>query len=880
MINICPIKDSEGNLDEEALSHLVNIAGNIVEGGIKKYSEWKQAMEAKVPEMLNEGDMRTIWENLKADAERKTGQRQSLSVDDAFFKSMRARLGSTRKSADWVNALVGPNGDTTILNKILTETPLDVREAKIVSDATKALKIPRKPGAKATKGPMGIVQKAIDDAVMDKAASETELDADRPGEYKLNEPSQGEPPPSGYLLFDKQMANVLGGQDKADLFSSNVPQDIYEKMVDHGISSLTGKEAQIVSKAMAKVMEPPKKAKPTKFATDIKGIAKEARAQLNRHEAEKKLETHQTAKDWVLDQLQAQAPERRMDEVHKALAAVPDGDNRALAEVFNRFADRGTFGGTTWRLGLQGNMLNNPASLSVALGNHLLSFGVEQTLTKLIAKGMAPYLHASVDMNTLGRAIRLGLTKGVPEGAEIFAHGPNAMTLDNRNDLHTPGSELHQEFTVGNGGKVAGGINAVGRLGGRMHSAAWHAVGIGVQEVALQDAAHYAAIDEMKAAGEKWTPEQIRTRAAELHDDPTQAVLDEAEKQRQEQMFQNPNAFGNWLKGTNPGAKGGIARVARNAIAPIVPFATVASNIVGRGIEHTPGGLPAAVSVLNEITGYAHDNKLSISAKTLVPDIKAVLDHMPSAQRAHLAKILARGVVGTGVGALGYAGYKKGIVNPPNPQRGEYGSINGPFGKKWEVGRALGAYAPPLFLGADLARAQESHDAGVEYNPGLWAQNIGEASAENPMANTGQAYQEMFGGDTPKAGKASPVAKFAASYLTAGMPSFLTNLAGMTDNGTSSPSFKAANGQWAFDPAHMARDKNTEDMAQYIVNSIKSKVPYWRQTLPTSGHEDSSTLLLEPRHETEPTPAELAASRAGDLKHAMQYAHPRPKHKV
>lgn len=1061
----CPIKTPDGEIDESALHDLTAIGGHILEGGIKKYSDWKQALEKTVGPVFNEGDFQTIWQNLKADARQRTGTGQSSTKSDVFIERMARRLGSNRRAADFANALVDNDGNTTILNKLVDGQALTPAESKSVSDAYTAHVLKRKPGEKSNSGPMGIVQEALDAARLDKqkaatktpkgplqgpptpsdawqkhlsgalgipgakqlraqlgeAAFErvatgnaTEADTaaataayetirkNKPptqGTPKLNiapgfkddlntfrkslippkvkpdvvpkvklsdipqseqanfgrrikaglgdnadnffsalrddhrdianaldnghaltseqearlgelyidhapepktpteatgmiktlndavkesrkesagtfkdEPAerynvapdkeavQGEPPPTNDVLFDRKMADVLGGSDAAAKFRNALPTDLYDKMVTDGPKSLTPKEQETVTNAFAESAKPKAGSKPSEFVQSLKPIATEARAQIARDVAHAKTATFEASKGWVREQLHAsQTPlsAKRLEQLDTALDNLKDGDHKALAHVFNQFAPRGFF--KTARLNTQGSLLSNPGSLATALYSHLASAGVDNTLASGIANKLSGGLHAAHDPQLIAHAIATTLRKGVKEGygsvdvaklkqgiknrsmgqirgsvdtsmAELY-HGANPRILTGEDSMHPAGDPLHPELTFGNNGPIANTVNAVGRSAGRMHGALWHAVGVGLNEITKHDAAHYAAWDEMEKSGTKWTKEQIATRTRELMDSPNQTTIDNALKLRQEQMFQNPNALADALK-PKEGQKGAGAtfrNAVAGAVAPIQPFVNVASNISGRGLEHTAGGSIGSIA-------FQIGDAASAQGKSIhnLSDFKDVWKNMPAIDRAHIAKTAARGIIGTGISALGAAGYATGAINPPDPSKGEYGSINA-FGNKYEYGRVAGPYAIPLSLGA-YAAENVAHGKSWIPNPA----QLGESASDNPMSNQGEVLQNVFGHEHTGKNKAEPWMKAAAGYAGTAIPSVIRAIAATTD------------------PDHILRDANSADFLDYMYNSMKKAFPGARETLPPLNVQgvgtvpEAGTVYPEPRRVPDP----------------------------
>jgi hypothetical protein len=967
----CPIKDENGNLDPEAMKALVDVGGFLVEGGVRQYGEWAKAMKARVGDVFNNGDLRTIWMNVKADAAERTGFAQSMTEDDAFVQSLARRLGSIRRAADFANDLVGQGGEATIMRKLVDGDPLTKAEAAQVRESWTKNILNRKPGAKPSEGAMGAIQAALDEAKAPTPKQKEPLrpnngepeptgakgqsngtgrtpaeaglredlseryqvqpeetaeqayermltrDADSAGqepgkptpnplpkgkgqeeeglleqrseEYRV-QPDGGLSPAEHYEnqvraeppkelevdeKFDRQMASRLGSREAANQFRSALGPDLYDKVVSEGLESLSPHETDAVTRAFEHFDEQSARDRTvaqTPQAEAMKAIAEEARASLAHRAEEAKLADFAKTRAWVKELLASKLSDKRMKFVGAELDKIQEGDTQALSAAFSRFSPRFF---KTPRLYTQGAMLSNPNSLyGTALVSHLMSAGVESTLATQIARGLSGGMHANIDRKLLAHAIATSLTKGNAEayglgmdtvgkaiknrdlGAlkrewnpdNILLHGENAATLAGKNSLHEPGSPLHQEITVGAGGKVGNALSTVGRVPGRMHGAAWHAVGVGLDEIARQNAAHYAAIDEMTARGQDWRSKdnraELRTRTRELYEAPTQKVLETATKLRQEQMFQNPNAMAANLE------KMGLAGT------PVAPFVKVGGNITGRALEHTPAG--AAASIAFHLHKVFKEN--GIHAGDYLGDFdgfKKAWAKIPSADKAHIAKIAARGIIGAGIYAAGYAGYKKGVVNAPSPGRGEYGSVN-VVGHKVEAGRVLGPYSMPLFLGADRARAAEQKR---KYNPAGITETMKDmvgAGADNPMTNVGEVANSLTEPPTGKGNKKVAMAtKVAGSVLRGEIPSVVSAGAHLTDK------------------THSMRDVNTDQVARYLWNVMKASTPGAIETLPLKKVKgktipDATPWGPWPGNVPAASPAELAKERRDDGDYARQ----------
>lgn len=954
----CPIKDEDGNLDPEAMKALVDVGGFLVEGGVRSYGEWARAMKAKVGDVFNNGDLRTIWMNVKADAADRTGFAQSMTEDDAFVQSLARRLGSIRRAADFANDLVDPNGNATIMRKLVDDDPLTKAEAAQVREAWTQNIANRKPGAKPTEGAMGAIQAALDEArkptpgrssrplpsgrgegtastgksgqappsvpreaglredrseryqvqpdETPEQAYERMLTADaesageEPRSYKeeglleqRSEQYQVQPdrglsptehyenqvtaePPEGLEpdeKFDREMAQRLGSRPAADQFRAALGRDLYDKLVNEGPEKLSGRETDTVTRAFEHADETrTPAAPPTPQAEAMRAIAQEARASLAHHAEEAKLADFAKTRAWVKELLASKLSDKRMKAVGLAIDSVPVGNTKALGAAFSRFSPRFFKSG---RLYTQAAMLSNPLSLiGTALVSHLISAGVESTVATQIARGLSRGMHANIDPKLLAHAIATSLTKGNAEAYGLgmdtvgkaiknldlgtlkrewnsdnfLFHGENAATLAGKNSLHEPGSPLNQELTVGAGGKVGNALSTIARGPGRMHGAAWHAVGVGLDEIAKQNAAHYGAIDEMTARGQDWRSKEnraeLRARTRELYDAPTQKVRDTATALRQEQMFQNPNLMASGLEKT------GLAGT------PVAPFVKVGGNITGRAIEHTPVG--AAASIAWHVGKLFHENKLN--PMDYVGDYAGFKDawgKIPAADRAHLAKIAARGLIGTVIGAAGYAGYKKRVVNAPSPGRGEYGSVN-VGGRKIEAGRVLGGLSMPLFLGADMARAAEQkrtyNSAGITET----AKDLVGAGADNPMSNVSEVTNSLTEPPTGKGNKkVSMAAKVAGSVVRGEIPSIVAAAASLTDK------------------THSMRDPNSDQFVRYLWNVMRSATPGAREGLPLKKVKGKSIPDATPggpwpRNVAAATSAELTKERRSDAGYARQ----------
>lgn len=1022
---MCPIKNEHGELDEDALRDLVTVGGHVLEAGVRDFTAWKQAMKLKVGDVFNSGDYATIWRNVKADAAERTGQRQTLTTQDVFGDSLARKLGSNRRAADFMNDVVGPNGDTTIINKMIEEKELTPAEQAVVDKATEAhLKI-RKPGAKGANPQLDAVQQAAD--AVREARREPGFKEDRSEKYKVNpdespeshyerhyqEPPEGGEPPTyresktpkerevglkedrseryevnpdesaqahyertyqdaptaitDDAAFDQVMSRKLGNQEAAAKFKADIGDDVYAKMVgdgdltdtekdtvkdaisknkvnrtpqpktrnkyqsvddlikelrddaafreetskppveedpynerepkmqgqtsdmpstsdlpddvfdkkmseqlgtkaaaekfrnalseetywklvNEGVGSLTPHESDAVTDAFTEASTRRTPREKSEFANDFSGIAKEARARLKHEADEAKFETWQTKIGYLTDQLGKQGVKgAKLSKAVKAMNSVTVDNVNHLANVFNIHSDRGFMGYRTATRYVRNALLDNPGTLGSALVGHLGSAGLEQTAIKFIANRLlgSGKVHADIDLSSLSKAISKSFNQGLHESyglspkelaqntisavrernIKALGHGFNsnakqwhgdAASILGRQDSLPHSNDLNPEFTVGRGGKIGNTVSTLVRQGGRMHSALWHAVSVGIDDIALQDAARYAAIDENRAQIKKGasplTDNQVKARAHELYKNPSEKVRNDATDIREEQMFQNNSKAASLLSKVQdiPG------------LSSLEPFVRVGTNITARQIEFNPFG--AAASVGSKFYDFAKSNDMDFNPLD-VSSWKQIFDAMPAAKQAQIARITARGIVGSVPYVTGYAGYKGGYVNAPNEKRGEYGSVNvqpvkaiGYNGGKYEYGRWLTPWAAQFTLGADEARANH---AGKLVPP---AQDLKEAYGENPFANF-DVIQNFADPAVDYTVKSGPNAGKRVQK-----PSGLARIAGAIER-TYVPTLVAAISASA-DPRHVMRDTDSSNIAKYMVNILKVTTGAGRSKMP------------------------------------------------
>lgn len=730
-----------------------------------------------------------------------------------------------------------------LLGKVVNDEPLTELETERVG---KAYEVERRTGGGGKPLPKGAatLKDALKEYRKEQAASvDMGLESDErykpptdeddaAARYERLLTDQEEPPLRNDEILDKHFASALGGSERAEAFRAAVGESIYEKLATDP-KSLTPAELDTIKKAFAEAAKPRTVSTPSDLAREMAPIASEAVRLKAQHEAEAKTATFETAREWFRELLQTALPAEKHAKVNADLDAVKDGDHRGLTHVYNQSMPRNFV--ETHKLGLQGSMLSSPGSLAVALYSHLLSAGIEHTVARGIAHVLSGGLHPGIDLGLLARAVKRsvetvtkpnGTVQGgpmkqlahrllSPEVSTILHSGETTLTAEDRNTLHPAGEAPRREFTVGKGGPIGNALSAVGRGGARMHGAAWHMVGAGLDEIAMQDAARFHAIDEVRAAGKKPTAEQLKARAAALRESMPPSVRDTARKLREEQIFQNRNRGADVVK-KGLEAMGPFAPLAR----PLAPFVDVAANLGGRALEHmvlpTPHG-PIPVGAIGSILKRAYH---AMQDGTKFADL-------PSADKAALAKIAARGLLGAAIYEAGKAWAAHGGVNAPDPKRGEYGSVN-VNGNKWEVGRLLGSYSGPLFQGAYDAQAEKNHEPIGAQAFYQWAINGVKSIPDNMFTELGDTYKDLMEGDlSPKS-----ALKVPANEIAGHVPAVIRNYAAWSD------------------PTHGTRVK------EGLWDATKNSIPGIRETLPSSqdrtnpGHPypEAGTIWPEPRH--------------------------------
>ena len=484
---------------------------------------------------------------------------------------------------------------------------------------------------------------------------------------------------------------------------------------------------------------------------------------------------YDSAKAVVREELLKAVDEKKVPAVTKALAGVKDDDFKGLGNVFSRHYPAG------WddklKSYIQSNYLSGPRTLGSNTLSHLLSAGVEDTLIRPVTAGLLHLsgnrgLEQGLSLPASGRAIKAGV-KAIPDSLRMIKEGGPASQLRGiAPAYHTdqlPGGRLRPEA-------ISHPALAPFRLAPRVHAAFFHAAGEGLNARGIEAAA------AMKA-------QRLGGHPSQYAHDPD--VLKAAQAHREEMLFQNPNRMATGLSHI-----GGDSPMMKGLMAPVLPFAHVMSNIVGRSAEMTGAG-----AVLGPVRGAYFKR----TGRDMTGGKAPIKPEDVDAFKAGVARQTARGLVGgLGGGAAGYGLAQAGILNPPNKDARERGSVNvGNY--KYDIARYAPVTTGPL-LGA-LINHSVNHKPADYYS----------LLADNPYssaANTVQDAEAALSGKSKKGATARLVADFASGLIP--FSTLLSQLASTTD------------------PSGRVRGKAG------ALDYLKSALPGLRETLPAGPHPQAS----------------------------------------
>jgi hypothetical protein len=120
----------------EALPHLVTLAKFHYEAGARKFGEWREAMLADSGGHLDEGEMETVWAQMRADRQANQETR-TLPAPESFTDRLAGKIGR-EGSVNFLEAIADEEGNPALLNKMLKGETLTPAERATVQTAWEA----------------------------------------------------------------------------------------------------------------------------------------------------------------------------------------------------------------------------------------------------------------------------------------------------------------------------------------------------------------------------------------------------------------------------------------------------------------------------------------------------------------------------------------------------------------------------------------------------------------------------------------------------------------------------------------------------------------------------------------------------------------------
>ena len=120
----------------EALPHLVTLAKFHYEAGARRFSEWREAMQSDAGNLLDDGELETIWASMRADRQGDKSAK-TLPAPESFTDRLAGKIGR-EKAVDFLEAIADEDGNPTLLNKMLKGEALTPAEKQTVQAAWEA----------------------------------------------------------------------------------------------------------------------------------------------------------------------------------------------------------------------------------------------------------------------------------------------------------------------------------------------------------------------------------------------------------------------------------------------------------------------------------------------------------------------------------------------------------------------------------------------------------------------------------------------------------------------------------------------------------------------------------------------------------------------
>lgn len=731
-------------IDPALMIDAVKVGGYHLESGLRVFGDWAKQMKSDIP-TFSDADLQTVWANVRAEAQKRTGLVQSpRTTSDVFADQMGQRLGR-EGAAGFMTALQGPNGETGLLDKLLSGQPLAPAEQKTVTSAYLDNARAQTPGSPKA-GPV----KTVNDLV-------TQARQDMQAQARLSKPALG-PQEAFVRTLNRQIGVQPAQVFRKSLAAPDGSEPLLGKLAT-GQPLAAGEQTQIGQAYLAVQKPPTPPAARSAAAQSLFDIVKTTRkAQAQEAAATKAAQARQNmaanAKNFVREQLLKTAAPEQVPAITQDLAGVAAGDTKGLANALSTHSQATL--GQNLKTVMQSGLLSGPQTLGKIGIAHTLSLAAEELkrpFAAAVSGGRVQGMSLPAVAQSAGQVVR----RGLPEAATILKEGPGGLQLRGQDRFHTPGHPLATEFAAKTPvPALSTAISGAVRAPLRVHAAMYHLFKTAALERGLTEQAALMARAEAKAqsipAAGRGAFVAARTQYHRAN--VTEDMLKKAVGFTDEQTFVNNNRAHSALKAATsvggPAAKAGLAVVS--------PFTKVPSNLAGKSLEYAGGAVYAPARAL---AAKLRGETLSDTQKTI------------------LANTFGRGVVGTGLMTAGYYLAQHHLLNAANPKQGEYGSVNA-GGRKFEVGQ-LEPIAGPLMLGAKAAELGQQAQQGTPVTGSDLRDTAVEYLKSQPLVRANSTLNELGQGNYR-----SQIGSMAGMAV----PTLFSQIAAQTD------------------PAHAKRDKS------------------------------------------------------------------------
>lgn len=304
-----------GRLDNIDVADLLTVGGHLLEGGLRAFPEWAQAMQEKIGATMSEGRLQATWANLRAEV---AGRVERKALSDTFVDQLGRRLGR-EGAAKFVNA-IGGTEDTSTLDALLSGADLSPDQQRAVQQAFLESQPERAKGAAAA-GPMATVNELAKQARQEAAEASRAVAASA-------KPVPA--PPTVEDVFNRGLRQRLG-KPGAAAFRAALDPETTKALLDG--SPLTPEQKAAVDKAYREA-QPARTAPaaPTGPIATVSDIVAEAKAE--RVAAEKASRPAPSPWDAFTRTLTARLGKEGADAMREALKD-PDGGETLLRRLAN-----------------------------------------------------------------------------------------------------------------------------------------------------------------------------------------------------------------------------------------------------------------------------------------------------------------------------------------------------------------------------------------------------------------------------------------------------------------------------------------------------------------------------------------------------------------